>query len=61
MCCILTVLFLKFTGDIEKKYHLGVSPLCDRQTESIANIQIGNYAHLVASGLKKKNHSFWFS
>ncbi|XP_060979379.1 high affinity cAMP-specific 3',5'-cyclic phosphodiesterase 7A isoform X3 [Dama dama] len=28
-------------GDIEKKYHLGVSPLCDRQTESIANIQIG--------------------
>ncbi|KAK2519856.1 Pde7a isoform A [Columba livia] len=29
-------------GDIEKKYHLGVSPLCDRQTETIANIQIGN-------------------
>lgn len=32
-------------GDIEKKYHLGVSPLCDRQTESIANIQIGNYTY----------------
>ncbi|XP_027460660.1 high affinity cAMP-specific 3',5'-cyclic phosphodiesterase 7A isoform X2 [Zalophus californianus] len=29
-------------GDIEKKYHLGVSPLCDRRTESIANIQIDN-------------------
>ncbi|KAK2491537.1 hypothetical protein MC885_002385 [Smutsia gigantea] len=36
-----------FTGDIEKKYHLGVSPLCDRQTESIANIQIGFMTYLV--------------
>ncbi|KAM9051261.1 high affinity 3',5'-cyclic-AMP phosphodiesterase 7A isoform 2-T7 [Megaptera novaeangliae] len=27
-------------GDVEKKYHLAVSPLCDRQTESVANIQI---------------------
>ncbi|XP_065441719.1 high affinity 3',5'-cyclic-AMP phosphodiesterase 7A isoform X3 [Chrysemys picta bellii] len=27
-------------GDVEKKYHLGVSPLCDRQSETIANIQI---------------------
>ncbi|XP_060241726.1 high affinity cAMP-specific 3',5'-cyclic phosphodiesterase 7A isoform X2 [Meriones unguiculatus] len=34
-------------GDIEKKYHLGVSPLCDRQTESIANIQIGFMTYLV--------------
>lgn len=33
-------------GDIEKKYHLGVSPLCDRQTETIANIQIGNCSSL---------------
>ncbi|XP_030892410.1 high affinity cAMP-specific 3',5'-cyclic phosphodiesterase 7A isoform X3 [Leptonychotes weddellii] len=33
-------------GDIEKKYHLGVSPLCDRQTESIANIQIGFMTYL---------------
>ncbi|ELW64681.1 High affinity cAMP-specific 3',5'-cyclic phosphodiesterase 7A [Tupaia chinensis] len=33
--------------DIEKKYHLGVSPLCDRQTESIANIQIGFMTYLV--------------
>lgn len=37
--------FFKFLGDIEKKYRLGVSPLCDRQTESVANIQIGNYTH----------------
>ncbi|XP_065607832.1 high affinity 3',5'-cyclic-AMP phosphodiesterase 7A isoform X4 [Cyrtonyx montezumae] len=34
-------------GDIEKKYHLGVSPLCDRQTETIANIQIGFMTYLV--------------
>ncbi|XP_063113458.1 high affinity 3',5'-cyclic-AMP phosphodiesterase 7A isoform X3 [Cavia porcellus] len=34
-------------GDIEKKYHLSVSPLCDRQTESIANIQIGFMTYLV--------------
>ncbi|XP_032738543.1 high affinity cAMP-specific 3',5'-cyclic phosphodiesterase 7A isoform X4 [Lontra canadensis] len=34
-------------GDIEKKYHLGVSPLCDRQTESVANIQIGFMTYLV--------------
>ncbi|XP_012319125.1 high affinity 3',5'-cyclic-AMP phosphodiesterase 7A isoform X1 [Aotus nancymaae] len=34
-------------GDIEKKYHLGVSPLCDRHTESIANIQIGFMTYLV--------------
>lgn len=34
-------------GDIEKKYHLGVSPLCDRQTECIANIQIGFMTYLV--------------
>uniref|UniRef100_A0A7N5K2K0 Phosphodiesterase n=1 Tax=Ailuropoda melanoleuca TaxID=9646 RepID=A0A7N5K2K0_AILME len=34
-------------GDLEKKYHLGVSPLCDRQTESIANIQIGFMTYLV--------------
>ncbi|XP_039102894.1 high affinity cAMP-specific 3',5'-cyclic phosphodiesterase 7A isoform X3 [Hyaena hyaena] len=33
-------------GDVEKKYHLGVSPLCDRQTESIANIQIGFMTYL---------------
>ncbi|KAI6074906.1 High affinity cAMP-specific 3',5'-cyclic phosphodiesterase 7A isoform X3 [Aix galericulata] len=33
--------------DIEKKYHLGVSPLCDRQTETIANIQIGFMTYLV--------------
>ncbi|XP_072460798.1 high affinity 3',5'-cyclic-AMP phosphodiesterase 7A isoform X2 [Notamacropus eugenii] len=33
-------------GDIEKKYHLSVSPLCDRQTESIANIQIDSKATL---------------
>ncbi|KAL0599319.1 High affinity cAMP-specific 3',5'-cyclic phosphodiesterase 7A [Plecturocebus cupreus] len=33
--------------DIEKKYHLGVSPLCDRHTESIANIQIGFMTYLV--------------
>lgn len=33
-------------GDIEKKYHLGVSPLCDRRTESIANIQIGFMTYL---------------
>ncbi|MBZ3879540.1 High affinity cAMP-specific 3',5'-cyclic phosphodiesterase 7A [Sciurus carolinensis] len=33
--------------DIEKKYHLSVSPLCDRQTESIANIQIGFMTYLV--------------
>lgn len=37
-------------GDIEKKYHLGVSPLCDRHTESIANIQIGNYTYLDIAG-----------
>ncbi|NWI70865.1 PDE7A phosphodiesterase, partial [Todus mexicanus] len=36
-----------FSGDIEKKYHLGVSPLCDRQTETIANIQIGFMTYLV--------------
>ncbi|XP_023611241.1 high affinity cAMP-specific 3',5'-cyclic phosphodiesterase 7A isoform X6 [Myotis lucifugus] len=34
-------------GDIEKKYQLGVSPFCDRQTESIANIQIGFMTYLV--------------
>ncbi|XP_036292963.1 high affinity cAMP-specific 3',5'-cyclic phosphodiesterase 7A isoform X3 [Pipistrellus kuhlii] len=34
-------------GDIEKKYHLGVSPFCDRQTENIANIQIGFMTYLV--------------
>uniref|UniRef100_A0A671E945 3',5'-cyclic-AMP phosphodiesterase n=1 Tax=Rhinolophus ferrumequinum TaxID=59479 RepID=A0A671E945_RHIFE len=34
-------------GDIEKKYHLGVSPLCDRHSESIANIQIGFMTYLV--------------
>ncbi|KAJ6664007.1 hypothetical protein lerEdw1_008961, partial [Lerista edwardsae] len=34
-------------GDVEKKYQLGVSPLCDRQTETIANIQIGFITYLV--------------
>uniref|UniRef100_A0A2D4HTS0 PDEase domain-containing protein n=2 Tax=Micrurus lemniscatus lemniscatus TaxID=129467 RepID=A0A2D4HTS0_MICLE len=34
-------------GDIEKKYCLGVSPLCDRQTETVANIQIGFMTYLV--------------
>ncbi|XP_059757814.1 high affinity cAMP-specific 3',5'-cyclic phosphodiesterase 7A isoform X3 [Balaenoptera ricei] len=34
-------------GDVEKKYHLAVSPLCDRQTESVANIQIGFMTYLV--------------
>ncbi|ETE70515.1 High affinity cAMP-specific 3',5'-cyclic phosphodiesterase 7A, partial [Ophiophagus hannah] len=33
--------------DIEKKYCLGVSPLCDRQTETVANIQIGFMTYLV--------------
>ncbi|KAB0390569.1 hypothetical protein E2I00_014511, partial [Balaenoptera physalus] len=33
--------------DVEKKYHLAVSPLCDRQTESVANIQIGFMTYLV--------------
>ncbi|XP_055085944.1 high affinity cAMP-specific 3',5'-cyclic phosphodiesterase 7A isoform X2 [Periophthalmus magnuspinnatus] len=28
-------------GDIEKKHHLEVSPLCDRETNSVGNIQIG--------------------
>ncbi|KAF4803176.1 High affinity cAMP-specific 3',5'-cyclic phosphodiesterase 7A [Turdus rufiventris] len=37
----------RMVGDIEKKYHLGVSPLCDRQTETIANIQIGFMTYLV--------------
>lgn len=46
-------IFFFFLGDLEKKYHLGVSPLCDRQTESIANIQIGNYAYLRLSWLEK--------
>lgn len=46
MCLIwIIVCIFYLTGDIEKKYHLGVSPLCDRQTESIANIQIGNYTY----------------
>uniref|UniRef100_A0A8B9IK58 Phosphodiesterase n=1 Tax=Anser cygnoides TaxID=8845 RepID=A0A8B9IK58_ANSCY len=49
-------------GDIEKKYHLGVSPLCDRQTETIANIQIGNcnslYFSRFLSGCVSKNISF---
>ncbi|KAM5314877.1 high affinity 3',5'-cyclic-AMP phosphodiesterase 7A isoform 3-T5 [Glossophaga mutica] len=34
-------------GDVEKKYQLGVSPFCDRQTESVANIQIGFMTYLV--------------
>ncbi|XP_006880588.1 PREDICTED: high affinity cAMP-specific 3',5'-cyclic phosphodiesterase 7A [Elephantulus edwardii] len=34
-------------GDLEKKYHLGVSPFCDRHSESIANIQIGFMTYLV--------------
>ncbi|POI31640.1 hypothetical protein CIB84_004610 [Bambusicola thoracicus] len=38
---------ISHVGDIEKKYHLGVSPLCDRQTETIANIQIGFMTYLV--------------
>ncbi|KAF7246185.1 High affinity cAMP-specific 3',5'-cyclic phosphodiesterase 7A [Varanus komodoensis] len=33
--------------DVEKKYCLGVSPLCDRQTETVANIQIGFMTYLV--------------
>ncbi|RMC15326.1 hypothetical protein DUI87_07516 [Hirundo rustica rustica] len=41
------VIFGSYTSDIEKKYHLGVSPLCDRQTETIANIQIGFMTYLV--------------
>ncbi|CAL1596948.1 unnamed protein product [Knipowitschia caucasica] len=28
-------------GDIEKKHHLEVSPLCDREANSVGNIQIG--------------------
>jgi len=48
VCSTLIILFCFFLilGDIEKKYHLGVSPLCDRQTESIANIQIGFMTYL---------------
>ncbi|XP_045146926.1 high affinity cAMP-specific 3',5'-cyclic phosphodiesterase 7A [Echinops telfairi] len=34
-------------GDTEKKYCLTVSPFCDRQSESIANIQIGFMTYLV--------------
>uniref|UniRef100_A0A8C3S6R5 Phosphodiesterase n=1 Tax=Chelydra serpentina TaxID=8475 RepID=A0A8C3S6R5_CHESE len=34
-------------GDVEKRYQLGVSPLCDRQSETIANIQIGFMTYLV--------------
>uniref|UniRef100_A0A8C9FSS1 Phosphodiesterase 7A n=1 Tax=Pavo cristatus TaxID=9049 RepID=A0A8C9FSS1_PAVCR len=41
-------------GDIEKKYHLGVSPLCDRQTETIANIQIGNCSSVYFSRFRSE-------
>lgn len=31
-------------GDIEKKHKLEVSPLCDREANTIGNIQIGKFA-----------------
>ncbi|XP_039610516.1 high affinity cAMP-specific 3',5'-cyclic phosphodiesterase 7A isoform X1 [Polypterus senegalus] len=34
-------------GDIEKKYKLEVSPLCDRQLETVADIQIGFITYVV--------------
>lgn len=30
-----------FLGDIEKKHKLEVSPLCDREANTVGNIQIG--------------------
>lgn len=30
-----------FVGDIEKKHNLEVSQLCDRETNTVGNIQIG--------------------
>ncbi|XP_031665771.1 high affinity cAMP-specific 3',5'-cyclic phosphodiesterase 7A isoform X8 [Oncorhynchus kisutch] len=34
-------------GDIERKHHLEVTPLCDRQSNSVANIQIGFMTYVV--------------
>ncbi|XP_041697935.1 high affinity cAMP-specific 3',5'-cyclic phosphodiesterase 7A-like isoform X2 [Coregonus clupeaformis] len=34
-------------GDIERKHNLDVTPLCDRQSNSVANIQIGFMTYVV--------------
>ncbi|MBN3272380.1 PDE7A phosphodiesterase, partial [Polyodon spathula] len=36
-----------FLGDVEKKHKLDVSPLCDRQTQTIENIQMGFMTYVV--------------
>lgn len=36
-----------YQGDVERKCNLDISPLCDRNTSNIANIQIGFITYLV--------------
>lgn len=40
-----TPFFPLSSGDIEKKHKLEVSPLCDSDTNSIADVQIGKNVH----------------
>lgn len=41
MSYILYFLLCFSLGDIEKKHKLDVSPLCNRETNTVGNIQIG--------------------
>lgn len=34
-------MFFCFTGDVEKKFELEISPLCNQQTDSVPAIQTG--------------------
>jgi len=35
--------FLNLVGDLERKFDLEISPLCDQQADSVPDIQTGKY------------------
>lgn len=35
--------FLFFAGDLEQKFELEISPLCNQQKDTVTSIQIGKY------------------
>lgn len=41
----LTFQTVYLTGDMEKKFDLEISPLCNQQADSVPTIQIGEHAH----------------
>lgn len=39
------ILTVNLTGDLERKFDLEISPLCNQQADTIPAIQIGGFTH----------------